>query len=455
MAWETSAGATVRTPLLPGGGRAERAELRDVCATVKSVFLAGAGLAADGYDLGVVNVGLAIFGHLYAGQWHPRDSGLVVSVTLIGMIIGQLSFGVLADVVGRKKSAITTSFLMIVGSAMSACARDSSPGVFVQELVFSRFILGLGIGGEFPLSAALAMETQSKSCLSQPQMLAMNALMMNLGVLLQYLAVLFLLSLPLPLEAVWRLAFAGGVVPGIVALTFRLQMEEPSTPQGTSASVFLSERTTNSSTIKLWHALLAVSACWFLFNFVAYSIGSFNSLIFDQALGKENDPPRTMIHKNVTFGMANTISAICGSCFIMLVEGTMSRCKLQAAAFGAMALLMMLCAEFCRLPSTRIFGVLTYALYCLVFFANASLGLVTYLIPGEIFPAKVRGTFVGMASASGKLGAAIGTSIFPSLEQAIGLKAVLQINSAVLLLGVFVAAKYTPERGEQSSVKGV
>merc|ERR1719329_552084 len=132
----------------------------------------------------------------------------------------------------------------------------------------------------------------------------------------------------------------------------------------------------------------------------------------------------------------------------------MSRRRLQAVLFGAMALLMMLCAEFCGMPSTRPLGAMTYALLCLVFFVNASLGLVTYLIPGESFPAAVRGTFVGIASASGKLGAAIGTSMFPSLEHAIGLKVVLQINSAVLLLGVFVAANYTPERSDQSSMKG-
>lgn len=449
MSLEDGSGISEHTPLQPKTPR-------DIGSTVKLALLSGGGLIADGYDLGVVNVGLAIFGHLYAEEWHPRESGLVVSITLLGMIVGQLSFGVLADVFGRKRCAIATSLLMIIGACTTACAPEAgSPSRrFVERLVFGRLVLGLGIGGEFPLSAALAMEMQSRSFLTRTQMLAVNAVMMNLGVLLQYLVVLFLLSLPLSLEAVWRLAFAAGMIPAILALIFRLQMEAPLEHEQSPVSAVFADRAKGTQMLR---ALLAVSVCWFIFNFEAYSIGSFNALIFDQWFGKEKDSPRTMVHKNAMFGLSSIMSALCGSVFALLIESTLSRRSLQTFIFGAMVVLMMLCAEACELPATRRFDVMTYTVFCMVFFGNAALGLVTYIIPGESFPASVRGTLVGIASASGKLGAAVGTSIFPSLESAVGLKAVLQMNAAMMLLGVFVAANFTPERGEvgERAAKGL
>ena len=57
---------------------------------------------------------------------------------MIGMIIGMLGFGVVADQLGRKTGAVTTTFLLVLGIALSTAASGTSPTGLLWMLVVAR-----------------------------------------------------------------------------------------------------------------------------------------------------------------------------------------------------------------------------------------------------------------------------------------------------------------------------
>jgi len=80
-------------------------------------------------------------------------------MALWGAVIGQLFFGVFADFVGRRRIFIITLVLITVGALGSAASVDTPAFSVYQQLAIWRFILGVGVGGEYPLSAAITSET--------------------------------------------------------------------------------------------------------------------------------------------------------------------------------------------------------------------------------------------------------------------------------------------------------
>lgn len=75
----------------------------------------------------------------------------------------QIIFGVLGDSLGRKPAFVMTCLLCIMGCLGSACVVDTAEfGVYTQ-LAAWRFVLGLGVGGEYPLSATITSESSARS----------------------------------------------------------------------------------------------------------------------------------------------------------------------------------------------------------------------------------------------------------------------------------------------------
>jgi MFS transporter, PHS family, inorganic phosphate transporter len=79
-------------------------------------------------------------------------------VTSAGTLVGQLFFGWLADVVGRKRM-YGYELLIITLTTLGQCITGPSPVISITGLlVFWRAIMGLGIGGDYPLSSVITSE---------------------------------------------------------------------------------------------------------------------------------------------------------------------------------------------------------------------------------------------------------------------------------------------------------
>merc|ERR550525_693131 len=75
--------------------------------------------------------------------------------------------------------------------------------------------------------------------------------------------------------------------------------------------------------------------------------------------------------------------------------------------------------------------------YCLWMVVKSSVGITTYLVPTEAFPAAIRTTACGIAAASGKAGALLGTALFPVCEAAYGLTVLLLASGSMSAFGSF------------------
>ena len=129
------------------------------------VLLAGAGFLADAYDLFVINLVLRLLREEYphyidTGEIHALE-GSVASAALLGSIIGQLVAGSMADVIGRKKIFVITAALITIGCIGASLMNDYKSVSIYYSISCWRFILGLGVGGEYPLAATITSESSS------------------------------------------------------------------------------------------------------------------------------------------------------------------------------------------------------------------------------------------------------------------------------------------------------
>ena len=74
--------------------------------------------------------------------------GLIATVYLIGEVVGALFFGRLSDRLGRRKLFMITLGIYLGGSGLTALTLGSGPG-WIAFLYATRFIAGMGIGGEY------------------------------------------------------------------------------------------------------------------------------------------------------------------------------------------------------------------------------------------------------------------------------------------------------------------
>ena len=105
---------------------------------------------------------LPMLGIIY---WHgdmPKHEEMAINLALlVGALLGQVIFGILADRYGRKRLYGIALIIIMVATvflALSARGEDDSIHIF-PALVVWRFLLGVGIGGDFPLSAVITAES--------------------------------------------------------------------------------------------------------------------------------------------------------------------------------------------------------------------------------------------------------------------------------------------------------
>ncbi|KAJ6479632.1 phosphate permease [Mycena sanguinolenta] len=136
---------------------------------IKVCFVAGVGFFTDAYDIFAINIAVIMLGYVYGNtpdqNCRPalnkhQSLGLKIA-TPVGNFFGQLFFGWLADIVGRKRMYGLELIILIVGTAAQATAGGGEAMNIIVMLMVWRFIVGVGIGGDYPLSATISSEFAS------------------------------------------------------------------------------------------------------------------------------------------------------------------------------------------------------------------------------------------------------------------------------------------------------
>jgi PHS family inorganic phosphate transporter-like MFS transporter len=95
------------------------------------------------------------------GEIRQREKNAINLALLVGMLVGQITFGVLADRYGRKGTYGIVLIIIIiatVGLALSSRGAENSINI-LPWLIIWRLLMGFGMGGDFPLSIAITAES--------------------------------------------------------------------------------------------------------------------------------------------------------------------------------------------------------------------------------------------------------------------------------------------------------
>lgn len=111
---------------------------------------AGLGWMFDSMDTGIISFVLPVL--MKAWNLSPEQVGTIGSIGLVGMALGAILSGTIADLIGRKK--VFASTLIIYSLSTGLCGLSWS---FESLLVF-RFLVGFGLGGQLPVAVTLVSE---------------------------------------------------------------------------------------------------------------------------------------------------------------------------------------------------------------------------------------------------------------------------------------------------------
>ncbi|WP_151776732.1 niacin transporter NiaP [Acinetobacter brisouii] len=112
--------------------------------------IVGLGWMFDAMDTGIIAFIMTKLVH----DWGltPTESGWIVSIGFVGMAIGAVFSGALADRFGRKNVFASTMVLYSIATALCAFAPN------LTVLLVCRFLVGLGLGGQLPVAVTLVSE---------------------------------------------------------------------------------------------------------------------------------------------------------------------------------------------------------------------------------------------------------------------------------------------------------
>src|SRR5260221_10459793 len=147
-------------PAVPGSPDSGNSAVADIVALINThplssfqkgiMVLIGAVILMDGFDIQA----MGFVAPALTQDWHidPKDLGPIFGAGLLGMLGGSMLLSILSDRVGRRP--------VLVGSTtvFSLCMLATAAAESVQQLVFLRFLTGLGVGGVMGNSAAPASE---------------------------------------------------------------------------------------------------------------------------------------------------------------------------------------------------------------------------------------------------------------------------------------------------------
>jgi len=418
---------------------------------IKLVLKLGAGFFADAYDLFVIDLVLSIIQEIAIED--PEGMGftsaaksLIASATSIGAVVGMILFGLIGDWLGRRTGVLITGSLVAIGSILSAICVRSETVSLVTQLAIYRTLLGVGIGGEYPLSATMASEGADAQV--RGRIVAGVFSMQGVGMLFSSLLGFIVISAGASLEFTWRFLLAFGAVPAFVALYFRLKMkeqqpiaEEKGVPEGEAGT----EQKNSSSRIAQCCAvmkqfklpLIATTVSWFLLDVTFYGTGEFKHTVSNE-LFPENATlsPSERVASDALFGIIISAIALPGYICACIFIDKIGRWRLQVGGFIAMtiAYVAMGLALYWGAPgwlNLLIFG-LTF------FFTNFGPNTTTFIIPSEIYPHAVRATCHGVSAAAGKVGAITGAAGFPPAIASVGLDGVMFICAGIAAAGLVV-----------------
>ncbi len=392
----------------------------------------------DGYILGIIAIALGPLSRdlRLDSSW----AGLIAAASLAGMFIGGSLFGYLTDLVGRQVMYTLDLLVLVVASAAQFWVHDA------WSLFALRFLLGLAVGADYPIATALLSEFAPKR--QRGMLLAAMIAAWWVGYTVSFIAGYALSD---DGQSPWRWMLASSAIPAaVVAL---LRWDTPESPRWLvskgrvpEAQAVLRRHLGEHYELEQaqparteWLAIfrpeyvgrtMFVCLFWTCQVIPTFAIYTFAPDLL-RALGASN--PTLGAALLSLFFLAGVIPAVA------LID-RIGRRPVLIIPFAVTGLALLLLAS---IPRT---SALLLAL-CFIVFAvfNAGSSVLQWVYPSELFPTEVRATALGFATSVSRIGAALGTFLFPIGLARLGVSNVMLIVAGLCLAGWALSVVCAPE----------
>lgn len=408
---------------------------------IRLTIVVAGGMFIDGYVLGIVGT---VIGAITTDlDMSVYGEGLIGAAALIGIFAGGPLGGWAADKFGRKPMFTIDLAMFVVGSVLQFFV-DSSWQLFVVRL-----LMGVAIGAEYsiswPLMAEFAPARLRGRCLSFAEVA------WYIGFVVAFVVGFALTAL----DADWRVILGTSTVPAVILFLGRLGV--PESPRWLMSKGRVEEARRIADTwiedeadraditgeqqrqgsfrmlfsSRYWRATAFISVFWFCTVTPYFAIATFSaSVLSHYGLGEDG-----LVGAIGVNGVA--LLGVVVSC--LLIE-RIGRRKLTIPQQWVCAVVLVVIALWGSAPPLVVLGC-----FLIFAFANAMCTALTGVYPGEVLPTELRGIGTGFGTAISRVGAAIGTFLFPWSMQDLGAGTTMLVAAGICVVGALVSQALAPE----------
>ena len=456
--------------------------------------IAGIANFAVQYNYSSISFAMLLLAREFKGTPVWASSALASSI-FVGSMLGMLSLGFIGDLIGRQLALALTLSIATVSAVLSALASFGGENEVYLWIAIWRFILGIGIGGIYPLSSAVAYESTADSSGdtdSQGTIHAATALFWQVpGQVMVYVIALILLQFNLSFGFQWRTLLLSGALPLVCIIpscmaryyderdvqhasfaesygkvvigerTSGLTSEHSTTgkhstsradiggtnshavvttPEGFSIQKALNDLSKVVEDPRARTHLFGVSLCWFLLDVYIYGVSIFSPkilfYIFRESTSLTDNCWQNIASQLVTLPVA-------GFSVLALTCGDPRDLQIIGFLFVVAALLIFAATwEQLRDHPWELFGLFCYLKGSMVLFVPAT----TFTLPNSLFRKEIRASCNGIAASTGKLGAFAGSFLFPLVYELFGMVVLMISCALVALIGACVTYLTLPRK---------
>lgn len=335
--------------------------------------------------------------------------GLVSSITTVGMIIGAILFGYLADKFGKKNIIIITLLLFSISNLALALTQN------LPRFLLVRFITGIGLGGELPVATTIIADSFSGH--RRSKMLILVDSFWAIGwILASLLAFLFM-----PVYG-WRPTVIITSVMALYTLVIRRHLPEQTNIKNDKLNLKVAFGQIWSKDFR--RATICLSILWFIIMFTYY--GMF--LWLPSVLIKRGF---SVVH-SFKYTLLMSFAQLPGYFLAAYLMGKLSRKKVLAIYLTGTII-----GAFMFATAQSEFLVV-FSSCVLSFFTLGAWGIMIALTPTQ-YPLEIRGVGIGFTQSIGRIGATIGPYLIGfSLGLGISVSTVFSYFVVGLIIGIIV-----------------
>ncbi|KAI5304636.1 hypothetical protein KEM56_006224 [Ascosphaera pollenicola] len=411
-----------------------------------NMVLPGAGLGLEGYVLFSIGNIKPLFAAVWPECWGKDPTVCnetwihsVEYLEICGIIVGQILVGLLGDAIGRRWGLIQDATIMFLGLIMLVAAWGVTLNGWVICYAWSLFFYGIGVGGEYPMTATSGMEnavgsgriTTKEDRLHRGRKVTSAFLMQGWGQFFnQVLLIILLLCFhhgsgndpysKVAAQWTYRVSFAIPAVGTLWLVYYRCYKMKAA-----SKALDMAKRKAGGVTgydpkalklcfQKFGGRLFATSVGWFMNDVFFYGNKLFQSEFINVIIPNSNS-----IMPGWLYNLINVGVSLCGYYLasFMIDNKLYGRKKMQIVGFMMDFILFVIPAFKYHYYLEPAHVHAFQAMYFLSsFFNQFGPNSVSFLVAAEVFPTPVRASAHGFAAASGKLGALLASVLYNYID---------------------------------------